>query len=152
MSFENAMPVDMFLLDTIKNVVLARRTKVTPVECPRWFPVRLFRNDKADPPTPLLFDGGVLSIYDLVGFDDYLEHSARFALWYVEKYFSGAMLSPRVKAVNVANWICVRCVDGVPVIPYVAEHRHDAVMVRPLTSEGIYLLLAREAPAEEVSP
>lgn len=152
MSFENAMPVDMFLLDTLKNVVVARRTKVAPVECPRWFPVRLLRNDKTDPRIPLLFDGGVLSIDDLAGFDDRLEHSARFALWYVEKYFSGAMLSPRVKAVNVANWICVRCVDGVPVIPYVAEHRHDAVMVRPLTSEGIYLLLAREAPAKEVSP
>ena len=168
MSFENAMPIDMFLLDTLKDVVVthrtkvapvecpcwipARGTKVAPVECPRWFPVRLLRNDKTDPRIPLLFDGGVLSIDDLAGFDDRQEHSARFALWYVEKYFSGAMLPPRVKAVNVANWICVRCVDGVPVIPYVAEHRHDAVMVRPLTSEGIYLLLAREAPAKEVSP
>ena len=44
MSFENAMPVDMFLLDTLKNVVVARRTKVAPVECPRWFPVRLKPN------------------------------------------------------------------------------------------------------------
>ena len=152
MSFENAMPVDMFLLDTLKNVVVARRTKVAPVECPRWFPVRLLRNDKTDPKIPLLLDGGVLSICDLVGFDDRLEHSAGFALWYVEKYFSGAMLSARTKAVNVANWICVRCVGGVPVIPYVAAHLHDTVMVRPMTSSGIYLLLAREAPAKEVSP
>ena len=94
------------------------------VEQVEWFALRILMPPLAE---PVVLDGPLLRGYELQGGSDGAQHSSNFAEWYARRYYPVQSLTRMLKAVRVSNWLCVRLVDHVALIPYVAQYKTNCV-------------------------